>query len=149
MRVEGIGIGAFLSCYNLTKVIFNEGLKSIGDLAFKECELLENLCLPDSLVRIGMNAFEKCDSFDSVIIPKNVNYIGECPFKDCQNIEVIIVDKDNETFDSRDGCNAIIKTATNSLIVACQTTTIPNTVEIIEGYAFYNIPIKKITIPEC
>ena len=146
--VEGIGIGAFLSCYNLTKVIFNEGLKSIGDLAFKECELLENLCLPDSLVRIGMNAFEKCDSFDSVIIPKNVNYIGECPFKDCQNIEVIIVDKDNETFDSRDSCNAIIKTATNSLIVACQTTTIPNTVEIIEGYAFYNIPIKKITIPE-
>lgn len=54
----------------------------------------------------------------------------------CSNIEEITVDAANPYFDSRDNCNALMRTDNNSLIRGCRNTTIPNTTEKIEGSAF-------------
>ena len=48
----------------------------------------------------------------------------------------ITVESGNSKYDSRDNCNAIIETATNTLISGCKSTIIPNTVTSIGEHAF-------------
>ena len=61
----------------------------------------------------------------------------------------MVVEGGNATYDSRDNCNAIIETATNTLIAGCQNTTIPNSVTSIGDCAFYDCTsLASITIPE-
>ena len=58
------------------------------------------------------------------------------------------VDANNSKYDSRENCNAIIETSSNTLISGCQTTVIPNSVTSIGNYAFYNCSsLTSVTIP--
>ena len=57
-------------------------------------------------------------------------------FYGCNNLERIIVDIDNPQYDSRNNCNAIIETRSNTLIVGCQNTIIPNDIASIDTLAF-------------
>jgi hypothetical protein len=50
----------------------------------------------------------------------------------------MIVEKGNSIYDSRENCNAIIETATNTLIAGCNNTTVPEGITSIGDYAFYN-----------
>ena len=54
----------------------------------------------------------------------------------------------NTTYDSRDNCNAIIETATNTLIRGCENTIIPKSVTSIGNRAFMGCDLISITIPE-
>lgn len=62
----------------------------------------------------------------------------------------ITVEEGNNTYDSRNNCNAIIETATNKLIVGCKSTVIPDNVTTIGYKAFKGCSFKltSITIPE-
>ena len=59
------------------------------------------------------------------------------------------VAKGNATYDSREGCNAIIETSTGTLVAGCRNTVIPATVTTI-GYAAFDgcVLLDAITIPE-
>ena len=58
------------------------------------------------------------------------------------------VESENSAYDSRNGCNAIINTATNTLIAGCMNTIIPNSVTSIYYDAFFGcIGLTSITIP--
>lgn len=48
----------------------------------------------------------------------------------------ITVSKENQNYDDRNDCNAIIETKTNMLVSACRNTKIPNDIEIIGKGAF-------------
>ena len=91
------------------------------------------------------------DSIKSVFINNDVtNVYNDCYniFGRCPNLSSIIVEKGNTVYDSRNNCNAIIETATNKLICACNKTVIPNTVTEIAGNAFdCSKNITSITIP--
>ena len=71
-----------------------------------------------------------------VIVGKDITKIGTYSFGTCDNLVSIIVDPDNTILDSRDGCNAIIETKTNTLVAGCKKTIIPNSVTSIDNYAF-------------
>ena len=59
----------------------------------------------------------------------------------------IVVDSGNTKYDSRNGCNAIIETASNTLITGCQNTIIPNSVTSIGEDAFSGCALTSIEIP--
>ena len=84
----------------------------------------------------------------SITIPNSETSIGNTIFYECESLESIEVDEANTIYDSRDNCNAIIKTATNELIAGCKNTTIPSSVTSIGYLAFYGCTsLKSITIP--
>ena len=94
------------------------------------------MAIPNSVTNIGELAFCRCAALTSVAIPNSVTSIGESAFAGCSLLTSIIVAEDNSTFDSRDNCNAIIETQTNTLIAGCSNTTIPNSVTSIGTHAF-------------
>ena len=60
----------------------------------------------------------------------------------------IKVSANNQYYDSRNNCNAIIEKATNKLVYGCNSTIIPDNVVGIADNAFYGCTgIKSITIP--
>ena len=74
--------------------------------------------------------------------------IGKNAFYYCLALVTITIDEGNDKYDSRDDCNAIIETTSNTLIYGCKKTVIPNSVTSIGDYAFYYCKgLTSVTIP--
>ena len=101
---------------------------SIGNYAFYNCTSLTSVVIGNSVTSIGNEAFSNCSGLTSIVIPNSVTSIGERAFCDCSGLTSIIVDGNNTKYDSRENCNAIIETETNTLIAGCKNTIIPNSV---------------------
>ena len=101
------------------------------------------------MTKIWYEAFRGCSSLKKINIPSSVTEIGPSVFYDCDGLAAITVDKKNTTFDSRDGCNAIVETASNTLLYGCKTTFIPKSVTKIGSEAFARLSgLTSINIPE-
>ena len=74
--------------------------------------------------------------------------LGEDVFSFCDALSTITVAGGNSTFDSRNNCNAIIHTSTNTLVAGCKTTVIPGTVQRIGDKAFIYCTMTNMRIPE-
>ena len=147
--LTSIGSSAFKSCSGLTSLTLPASLTSIGSSAFSNCSGLTSITLPKSLTSIGSSAFEDCSSLTSITIPQNVAQIGTNAFARCNNLSSIVVDENNEFYDSRKNCNAIIETANNKLLIGCSESIIPDDVKEIGSSAFsYCDGLTSITIPE-
>ena len=122
---------------------------SIGYSALEGCNSLTSITIPGSVTSIEGYAFNGCSSLTAITIPKNVTSIANGAFSGCCSITSMIVAKDNKVFDSRNGCNAIIYTHSNSLLVGCMSTVIPNDITSIWFSAFEGCSnLTTITIPE-
>lgn len=138
---------AFYGCSNLESVTLL-GVTNIGDYAFKNCTALESITIPESVTSIGKFAFGGCSSLKNITIPKSVTNIGDYAFRDCTSLDNIKVDANNNVYDSRNNCNALIETASNTLIFGCKNTVIPNDITHINDYAFSSCKsLISITIP--
>ncbi len=120
----------------------------VSDQAFRYAQDLESIEIPNSVTMIGASAIFSCPNLKSVKISSSVKTIGSSNLKECPLLEEIWVDPENTVYDSRDNCNALIKTSTNELLIGCNTSFIPGTVESIADYAFFKINgVKNITLP--
>lgn len=151
---------AFSNCRALESVVFSPNLKTIERYAFKDCKSLKSFTFPAGIQRLSYDAFEGCDNIETVywnhndsiamsrilgsaassikkvIIGPDITCIEGQAFWNFTNLTSISVDPDNKVYDSRNDCNAVIEKETNTLVVGCKTTTIPEGVTRLEQYAF-------------
>ncbi len=163
--VTEIGDGAFRGCASLKSIEIPETVQKIGlwcfegsglkhavingnvefiSFGFTNSDSLETMIFGPGVTRLYFP--QDCKNLKSIHIPSTVKEIliqGERNL----NLESITVDEANPYYDSRDNCNAIIETATNRLILACSNTVIPNTVRIIDQFAFTGSMMKELHIP--
>ena len=135
--ITSIGESAFLGCRGMTELTLPNSVTSIGGNAFECCNGLTELILPNSVTSIGNAAFVDCSGLTELILPNSVTSIGNYAFSDCSGLEKITVDRGNKRYDSWGNCNSIIETGTNTLIVGCKNSVIPNSVTSIGDCAFY------------
>ena len=64
----------------LTSVVIEEGVTSVGGYAFFDHALMNSITLPNTLEKIGWYAFNCCDRLNTVEIPANVVQIHETAF---------------------------------------------------------------------
>ena len=145
--VTSIGEEAFYYCSGLTSVTIGNSVINIGERAFYGSGLT-SVTIGNSVTSIGSGAFRFCSGLTSVTIPNSVTSIGDYAFYGCSALESIIVEEGNTIYDSRENCNAIIETATNTLIAGFKNTVIPYSVTSIGDWAFSGCSsLTSVTIP--
>ncbi len=150
--VTSLSTGIFHGCTALNSVTFESGSKllTISQSSFQNCTALTQLTLPNSTsnITIDQYAFRDCTALERIVISDSVRSIGNYIFFGCTALSTIIVQEGNTAFDSRNNCNAIIQTSSNTLVFGCKGTVIPNTVTVIKGDAFRSqTGLTSITIP--
>ena len=146
--VTEIPRNAFIRCKALKSVTIGNNVSSIERSAFSECEKLESIVIPNSVITIEDDAFEKCSNLSTLHIGTGLKNLDDGAFDKCTNLYYIIIDEGNPWLDSRNNCNAIIETASNTLVMGCKTTVVPNSVTSIGPSAFYRcIGLASIVIP--
>lgn len=143
------------------EVYLNEGLQTIGDSAFNNCDNLTSIHLPQSLTTMGERAFYDCNNLKeitfedgcklsvinpltfyktpivSIQIPANIEYINHgsnsSPFYYCEMLKAVSFEDNSKLKTIRRYTFGYY--ANNSVL---ETIEIPNSVAVIEDYAFYN-----------
>ncbi len=136
--VEYIEPYAFEMCDALSDVTFEEpsALTEIKDYVF--CRTgLSHVAVPSSVNKIDDVAFCSNPNMTRVFVPSTVTSISaRNPF--CYNTQVteMVVEDGNPVYDSRNDCNAIIETESNTLVAGCKTTVIPASVTALGRSSF-------------
>ena len=105
--------------------------------------------IPEGTTTIDWDSYADYSNLKSVTIPASVTNVSAGSFLNSPSIESIVVEEGNPIYDSRGRCNAIIETATNTLIAGCKSTIIPDSVTVIESNAFEGCTtLESISIPE-
>lgn len=138
----------FVNCNKLKTIILPPRVKSLGRQAFSGCNYLTSIQLSDDLESIGEAALDSFSRMDSLFIPAKVSHIASNAFERTNNLKYIAVDKDNKYFDTREDCNALIETATNTLLRGSSDSVIPSTVTALGDYAFSMAAFKTLDIPD-
>ena len=117
------------------------GTRELLNLAEDDYETLRQtgtIVIPDDVSKLGVDAFEGCFLLKRIVIPKSVVSISPHTFAGCSELEEITVEEGNPVYDSREGCNAVISTKDNSVVLGCKGTTFPESVTEIGFAAFSN-----------
>ena len=145
-----------------------QGIKKIGYRAFYHCTLTNSLNLPEGIEEIADEAFAGCTGYSELVLPASLKKLGKDVFSeikvDMTSISAIMamrgqntkptftsikVNPANKYFDSREDCNALIRTKDNTLLLACENSFIPQSVKAIGDGAFKGLKgNKEIVLPK-
>lgn len=161
---------AFQESENLRSVTFAEGLTLIPARMFFGCHAIQKLYIPDNVSEIGEGAFSDCQGLSEIHLPASLETLHNRMFHGCplrqleipagvQTVEEsallgtlltkLTVNSNNTVFDSRDNCNAVIRTKDSTLVAACNGSFIPESVDSIGYEAFAELDgIRSLTLPK-
>ncbi len=171
--VTEIGYRAFKGCTGLTSIAIPDSVKEIGESAFGGCTGLTSINIPNSVTEIGDWAFSGCSKLASVTVSKSLKSIGSSAFEGCNGIRYLIMEdidawanidfgnrysnpmsSETRLFKNDDEITEIVFGENVSEIkpfafysASLKSLTIPNGVQKIGDYAFYNCSsLNKLTI---
>ena len=134
-----------------------DGVVYAGPVAYalKNVPDASDVVLTDGTLGISVNCFPACN-LNSLYVPASVLFMrsffienpAEAPYRlvsNFGNISKISVDPANEVYDSRQDCNAIIETSTNTLVGSAADVELPEGVAVIGSFSLWNQP--TVTIP--
>ena len=133
-----IASGAFANSKNITKILLNDGITSVGDYAFQNCGM-KDFAIPESVNKIGTYAFYGCTGLTEMHIPNAVTEIKKYTFYGCNKISKLTLSKNTTAIGQYAFCNCsgIFKFV------------IPDKTETISDNAFYGCSkVKAINIPD-
>lgn len=134
--------------YGCKNTVIPSSVTSIGYMAFSAIPGLTEITIPNSVESMEGAVFWADESLSKVTLSANITNLGEAPFGACDRITTFTIDKGNNTYNSGNNSNAIIKTDTKTLIQGFSTTTIPDDVKIIAAAAFKSLStLTEIEIP--
>ena len=160
---------------DITTVVINEGVTSIGQKAFSQHENMTSITIANSVTTIGVQAFNLCKGLTSFTVPNGVTNIDMGAFDQCSNMETFHIGTRLATIDNSGifpectGLTTFTVNATNDHFKAeggvlfskdgtelvaypaakdATTYTIPNGVTTIRSYAFDKCTnLTEVTIP--
>ena len=153
--VTTIESSAFYNCKNLERVNLGKKVTEIQSYAFENCVNLKEVYLGSSVTTIGYYAFEEAP-IEKLVIPKSVTSIGSSAFTKVKEI----VFEEGMLSIPANACSyntSLTKVTIPNSVTKIQSSAFSgctnlvdinmgNAVEIIESYAFYNVPIERIII---
>jgi len=133
-----IGSHAFMYCSALKSIRIPSTVTIIHKWAFIICEKLRDVELCDGLLEIKEAAFFSCGSLKQIRIPSTVNTLGKAVFKECGKLAKVelsegLVEIGEHVFY---GCYSMT------------TMNIPSTVKTIGCWAFCNVPLTSLLLPD-
>lgn len=154
---EGRRWNPFIGCSGLESIIVESGnpvfdsrdncnaiIDTKDKILITGCK---NTVIPSDVTFIGQDAFRGCSSLTTIDLPKDIISIGAYAFYGCTGLTSIKVESENPVYDSRNNCNAIIRTDTNTLFIGCPNTVIPNSVTALGAAFACYIDIESFNIP--
>ena len=145
----------------ITAIIINEGVTSIGDYAFRNCTNIASIILPQSLRVIGEYAFYYASGPSVLNLPDNLKTIYGYAFEGMQGVQEIAIP--DSVVDLREGafynCNELrsvtigngvtsILEETFMLDTALEQVVLPEKLQCLAACAFSGCSaLKRITIP--
>ena len=88
-NVKSIGDSAFWACQSLQSITLPPELTSIGPSAFYACQQLESIVIPDKVTSIGDACFDECYKLSKIFLGKNISSIGKGVLRYCNQLESI------------------------------------------------------------
>lgn len=155
--VKEIYIGAFAGHSGIAELIIPNTVTKIWGSAFSDCDSLTEIVIPDSVVEIQNYAFKDCDGVERVSLGSGLNIFGKyydnyqytyySAFSGCNNLSSITVSSENDVYKSEGNC--VVEKDTNTLVLGCKNSVIPNYVTTIQDYAFDRYSsLTNVNIPD-
>ena len=155
--VNSVGYTAFCRCDRMTEVVLPakdvtygdacfqttgltgtltlpEGLVTISKSMFQNNDKLTNIVIPNTVTTISQDAFAYCGKLEAVQIPNSVTTIQRNPFYSSEKIDSVMVDEGNPVYYSENNC--VINQLTNTVVIGCKNSVIPEGVVAIGSFAF-------------
>ena len=148
-----MGNSVWSGCTLLSTLNIGENVTNIPDYAFSNCSGLTSVTIPNSVTSIGASAFYNCSGVTSVTVGSGVSAIFQNAFSGCSGLTRVVytgsiaqwcgIRFDNQSAQPLNYAHNLY--VNNSLVTNL---VIPNTVEEIKAYAFYNAnSLTSVTIP--
>ena len=124
-------------------------IAKIAPKGFTNCCFVKNIVIDEGITTVGKLAFNGCSDLCSVSFPSTISSLGDCIFYNCPELKFIDVSKENPYFDSRDRCNAVIRTSEDAVELGCAGMTFPKSVSRISRGAFCGCTgLFSLNVPE-
>lgn len=147
-------------CWNeVTDVVIEEGVRSIGKRAFEDWECLSRVVLPKNLNKIGNSAFAGSGLVE-IVLPEGMTQVEGALFRGCRKLRsVALPDSAKEIrFNVFEGCESLsCITLPRGLDTigyrafrrsGIRELKLPEGLVSIGGLAFDEMPLKELTIPD-